>query len=192
MAVSEENASFGRLITVPTNGAAGVIPPVIKFIEKFLPEYYNHENIKKFILVSGIIGILCKQNATISGAEGGCQAEIGTACSMAGAGFVACLLGTDEQIENAAIIGLVHNYGLTCDPVGGYVQIPCIERNAVNAIKAIHAGRLALQEKKSQFVHLDVAIKTMKEVGCDMPCKYRETSLGGLAKNLASNLQEKQ
>ena len=192
LAVSEENASFGRLITVPTNGAAGVIPPVIKFIEKFLPEYYNHENIKKFILVSGIIGILCKQNATISGAEGGCQAEIGTACSMAGAGFVACLLGTDEQIENAAIIGLVHNYGLTCDPVGGYVQIPCIERNAVNAIKAIHAGRLALQEKKSQFVHLDVAIKTMKEVGCDMPCKYRETSLGGLAKNLASNLQEKQ
>ena len=182
-AVSEENASFGRLITAPTNGACGVIPPVIKFIEKFLPEHYTFENVKKFIFVSGIIGVLCKQNATISGAEGGCQAEIGTACSMASAGFVACLGGDDKQIENGAVIGLIHNYGLTCDPVGGYVQVPCIERNPVNSVKAIHAGHLALQEKNTQFVHLDVAIKTMYEVGRDMPCQYRETSLGGLAKN---------
>ena len=181
-AVSEENASFGRLITAPTNGAAGVIPPVIKFIEKFIPEKYNFENIKKFILVSGIIGYLCKINATISGAEGGCQAEIGTACAMASAGYVACLGGTNKQIENGAIIGLVHNLGLTCDPIGGYVQIPCIERNPVNALKAIQAGQLALQEEKSQFLSLDSVIRTMYETGKDMHCKYRETSIGGLAK----------
>ena len=182
-AVAEENASFGRVITAPTNGACGVIPPVIKFIEKFIPEKYTLENIKKFILVSGVVGILCKKNATISGAEGGCQAEIGSACAMASAGYVACLGGTDKQIENGAIIGLVHNFGLTCDPVGGYVQVPCIERNPVNAWKAIQAGHIALREQQAQCVSLDIAIKTMKQVGDDMPCKYRETSQGGLAVN---------
>ena len=183
LAVAEENASFGRVITAPTNGACGVIPPVIKFIEKFIPEKYTLENIKKFILVSGVVGILCKKNATISGAEGGCQAEIGSACAMASAGYVACLGGTDKQIENGAIIGLVHNFGLTCDPVGGYVQVPCIERNPVNAWKAIQAGHIALREQQAQCVSLDIAIKTMKQVGDDMPCKYRETSQGGLAVN---------
>ena len=184
LAVAEENASFGRLVTAPTNGAAGVIPPVIKFIEKYQPDIYNFESIKRFIIVSGIIGVLCKINATISGAEGGCQAEIGVACAMASAGFVSANGGSDKQIENASVIGLVHNLGLTCDPVGGYVQVPCIERNPVNAVKAIHAGRLALQEKNSLFIPFDIAVKTMYKTGNDMDEKYKETSLGGLAKSL--------
>ncbi len=183
LAGAEENASLGKIITAPTNGAAAVIPAVIKFFEKYHKKEYTFENIKKFILVSGIIGILCKKNATISGAEGGCQAEIGSACSMAAGGLTAALGGTNYQIENAAVIGLVHNMGLTCDPIGGLVQIPCIERNAINAIKAISATRLALREEKSLFVTLDQAILTMKQVGKDMPNKYRETSQGGLAIN---------
>ena len=183
LAVSEENASFGRVITAPTNGACGVIPAVIKFIQHFQPELYTLENLKKFIFVSAVIGILCKMNATISGAEGGCQAEIGSACAMASAGLTALYGGTDLQIENSAVIGLVHNFGLTCDPVAGFVQVPCIERNAVNAIKAIHASRMAMMEEKSAFVRLDSAILTMKQCGDDMHCKYRETSQGGLAVN---------
>lgn len=183
LAGAEENASLGKIITAPTNGAAAVIPAVIKFFEKYYSKEYTFENIKKFILVSGIIGILCKKNATISGAEGGCQAEIGSACSMAAGGLAAALGATNYQIENAAVIGLVHNMGLTCDPIAGLVQVPCIERNAVNAIKAISATRLALREEKSLFVTLDQAILTMKQVGKDMPYKYRETSQGGLAIN---------
>lgn len=183
LAGAEENASLGKIITAPTNGAAAVIPAVIKFFEKYHKKEYTFESIKKFILVSGIIGILCKKNATISGAEGGCQAEIGSACSMAAGGLTAALGGANYQIENAAVIGLVHNMGLTCDPIGGLVQIPCIERNAINAIKAISATRLALREEKSLFVTLDQAILTMKQVGKDMPNKYRETSQGGLAVN---------
>jgi len=183
LAASEENASLGKIVTAPTNGAAAVIPAVIKFFEKYYAKEYTFENIKKFILVSGAIGILCKKNATISGAEGGCQAEIGSACSMAAGGLTAALGGTNYQIENAAVIGLVHNLGLTCDPIGGLVQIPCIERNGINAVKAVSAMRLALREEKSLFVTLDQAILTMKQVGKDMPYKYRETSQGGLAIN---------
>ncbi|MDD2840071.1 MAG: L-serine ammonia-lyase [Rickettsiales bacterium] len=183
LAGAEENASLGKLITAPTNGASAVIPAVILFLEKYYPAQHTFENIKKFILVAGIIAILCKKNATISGAEGGCQAEIGSACAMAAAGLTAALGGTNLQCENAAIIGLVHNLGLTCDPIGGLVQIPCIERNAVNAVKAITASRIALREEKSLFITLDQAILTMKQVGKDMPCQYRETSQGGLAIN---------
>ncbi len=183
IAGAEENASLGRLITAPTNGASAVIPAVILFLEKYYSTQYKFENIKKFILVAGIVGILCKKNATISGAEGGCQAEIGSACAMAAGGLTAALGGTNLQCENAAIIGLVHNLGLTCDPIGGLVQIPCIERNAINAVKAITATRIALREEKSLFITLDQAILTMKQVGKDMPCQYRETSKGGLAIN---------
>lgn len=183
LAGAEENASLGKLITAPTNGASAVIPAVIMFFEKYYPKQYTFENIKKFILVAGIVGILCKKNATISGAEGGCQAEIGSACAMASAGLTSALGGTNLQCENAAVIGLVHNLGLTCDPIGGLVQIPCIERNAINAVKAITASRIALREEKSLFITLDQAILTMKQVGKDMPCQYRETSQGGLAIN---------
>lgn len=183
IAGGEENASLGKIVTAPTNGAASVIPAVIKFFETYYPKQYTFENIKKFILVSGIIGILCKKNATISGAEGGCQAEIGSACCMASAGLTAGLGGTNYQCENAAVIGLVHNFGLTCDPIGGLVQIPCIERNGINAVKAISAARLALREEKSLFITLDQAILTMKQVGKDMSSKYRETAQGGLAIN---------
>lgn len=183
LAGAEENASLGKIVTAPTNGAAAVIPAVLKFFEVYHPDKYTFENIKKFILVSGIIGIFCKQNATISGAEGGCQAEIGSACCMAAAGLAAALGANNYQIENAAVIGLMHNLGLTCDPVAGLVQVPCIERNPVNAIKAINAARLALREEKSLFCTLDQVILTMKQVGKEMPCKYRETSQGGLAIN---------
>lgn len=183
IAGAEENASLGRLITAPTNGASAVIPAVILFLEKYFQTYYTFENVKKFILVAGIVGILCKKNATISGAEGGCQAEIGSACAMAAAGLTVALGGTNLQCENAAVIGLVHNLGLTCDPIGGLVQIPCIERNAINAVKAITASRIALKEEKSLFITLDQAILTMKQTGKDMPCQYKETSQGGLAIN---------
>ena len=183
IAGAEENASLGRLITAPTNGASAVIPAVILFLEKYHQKYYTFENVKRFILVAGIIGILCKKNATISGAEGGCQAEIGSACAMAAAGLTCALGGTNLQCENAAVIGLIHNLGLTCDPIGGLVQIPCIERNAVNAVKAITASRIALREEKSLFITLDQAIFTMKQTGKDMPCQYKETSQGGLAVN---------
>ncbi|MDR0423419.1 MAG: L-serine ammonia-lyase [Rickettsiales bacterium] len=183
LAAAEENASLGKLITAPTNGAAGLIPAVIKFIKKYHSDKWNLNNLKRFIFVSGAVGILCKRNATISGAEGGCQAEIGVACSMAAAGLCALLGGTDLQIENAAVMALVHNFGLTCDPIGGLVQVPCIERNPINSVKAIACARLALREEKSLFVTLDQAILTMKQVGCDLQSKYKETAQGGLAVN---------
>jgi len=180
LACAEENASYGKLVTAPTNGAAAVIPAVLKYYNCYCSKA-SFEGIKRFIFTAGAIGILCKQNATISGAEGGCQAEMGTACAMAAAGLVAALGGKSLQCENAAIIGLTHNLGLTCDPVAGLVQVPCIERNAINAIKSISAARLALQEQGSVFLTLDQVIATMKETGQDMHCKYRETSTGGLA-----------
>ncbi len=183
LAAAEENASLGKIITAPTNGAAAVIPAVAKFFEKYYSKEYTFENIKKFILVSGIIGVFCKKNATISGAEGGCQAEIGSACCMAAGGLTAALGGSNYQIENAAVMGLTHNLGLICDPIAGLVQVPCIERNPVNAVKAINCCRLALREEKSLFCTLDQVILTMKQVGKEMPCKYRETSQGGLAIN---------
>ena len=183
LAGAEENASLGKIVTAPTNGAAAVIPAVIKFFEVYHPIEYNFKNIKKFILVAGIVGVLCKKNATISGAEGGCEAEIGSACCMAAAGLTAALGGDNYQIENAGVIGLMHNLGLTCDPVAGLVQVPCIERNPINAVKAINASRLALREEKSLFCTLDQVILTMKQVGKEMPCKYKETSQGGLAIN---------
>lgn len=183
LAGAEENASLGKIVTAPTNGAAAVIPAVIKFFEVYHPIEYNFKNIKKFILVAGIVGVFCKKNATISGAEGGCEAEIGSACCMAAAGLTAALGGDNYQIENAGVIGLMHNLGLTCDPVAGLVQVPCIERNPINAVKAINASRLALREEKSLFCTLDQVILTMKQVGKEMPCKYKETSQGGLAIN---------
>lgn len=181
IAASEENASYGRVITAPTNGACGVIPAVLKYYKEFF-ENSNFNGVKKFILTAGAIGYLCKLNASISGAECGCQAEIGSACSMAAAGLVAALGGNYLQIENAAIIGLTHNLGLTCDPIGGLVQIPCIERNGINAVKAISSAKIALLEKESAYLTLDDVIFTMKETGDDMNIKYRETALGGLAK----------
>lgn len=181
MMAGEENASYGQIITAPTNGAAGIIPAVLQYYKEF------HEStnlgLKKFILTAGAVGILCKMNASISGAEGGCQAEVGSATAMAAAGLCAALGGTIEQCENAAIIGLSHNLGLVCDPVGGLVQVPCIERNAINAVKAVSACRLAMLEKESIYLSLDQVIQTLKEVGDDMPMQYRETALGGLAKN---------
>ncbi len=183
MAVGEENASYGQIITAPTNGAAGVIPAVLNYFMTFNKKIANFDNIKKFILTAGVVGILCKINASISGAEGGCQAEIGSATAMAAAGLCAGFGGTIEQCENAAIIGLSHNLGLVCDPVGGLVQVPCIERNAINAIKAVASCRLALLEQESIYLSLDQVIKSMKEIGDDMLPLYRETALGGLAKN---------
>lgn len=181
MAMSEENASYGRVITAPTNGAAGVIPSVLYYYKEYCNA--NFLGVKKFFLTAGAVGILCKNNASISGAEGGCQAEIGSATAMAAAGLTAALGGTTEQCENAAIIGLSHNLGLICDPVGGLVQVPCIERNAINAVKAVSATRLALLENGSNYLTLDEVILTLKEVGDDMLSIYRETALGGLAKN---------
>jgi L-serine dehydratase len=183
MAIGEENASYGQVITAPTNGASGVIPATINFFINFIKKKVDILDLKKFILTAGAIGILCKINATISGAEGGCQAEIGTATAMAAAGLCATMNGTTEQCENAAIIGLSHNLGLVCDPVGGLVQVPCIERNAINAVKAVASCRLALLEEGSIYLKFDQVVKTMKEIGNDMPYQYRETALGGLAKN---------
>ena len=180
MAVSEENAAGGRVVTAPTNGAAGVIPAVIRY-------YVDHvrgatqEGVRTFLLTAGAVGILYKENASISGAEVGCQGEVGVACSMAAAGLAAVRGGTPAQIENAAEIGMEHNLGLTCDPVAGQVQIPCIERNAVAAVKAITAARMALRGNGSHYVSLDQVIRTMYETGRDMQSKYKETSEGGLA-----------
>lgn len=183
LAASEENASLGKIVTAPTNGAAGIIPAVLRFLKTYHREQATFENIKKFMLVAGCVGMLCKKNASISGAGGGCQAEVGSACSMAAAGLTSAMGGTNLQCENAAVIALVQNLGLICDPIGGLVQIPCIERNAINSVKAVSASRLALREEQSLFVTLDQAILTMKQVGNDMPYKYRETSEGGLAIN---------
>ncbi|MGW2623445.1 L-serine ammonia-lyase [Micromonospora taraxaci] len=183
LAVNEENAAGGRVVTAPTNGAAGIIPAVLHYYSRF-HENADDDGVVRFLLTAGAIGVLFKENASISGAEVGCQGEVGSACSMAAAGLAEALGGTPEQVENAAEIGMEHNLGLTCDPVGGLVQIPCIERNAVASIKAITAARLALRGDGVHKVSLDKVIKTMRETGADMKIKYKETARGGLAVNV--------
>ena len=183
LAVNEENAAGGRVVTAPTNGAAGVLPAVLRYYELFT-QSPNEQGIIDFLLVAGAIGILYKKGASLSAAEMGCQGEVGVACSMAAGGLVAALGGDALKIENAAEIGMEHNLGLTCDPVGGLVQIPCIERNTMGAIKAIGAARLALRGEGTQKVSLDKVIKTMKQTGKDMNSIYKETSQGGLAVNV--------
>jgi L-serine dehydratase len=188
MAVNEENAAGGRVVTAPTNGAAGLVPAVLRFFVRF--HNGTPEQIRVFLLTAAAIGALYKRNASISGAEVGCQGEVGVACSMAAAGLAAALGATNEQIENAAEIGMEHNLGLTCDPIGGLVQIPCIERNAMGAIKAIDAARLALLGDGQHSVSLDKVIATMKRTGEDMNEIYKETSMGGLAVGLSVNRVE--
>ncbi|MET8278630.1 L-serine ammonia-lyase [Micromonospora sp. NPDC005174] len=183
LAVNEENAAGGRVVTAPTNGAAGIIPAVLHYYSRFV-DGADDDGVVRFLLAAGAIGVLFKENASISGAEVGCQGEVGSACSMAAAGLAEALGGTPEQVENAAEIGMEHNLGLTCDPVGGLVQIPCIERNAVASIKAITAARLALRGDGVHKVSLDKVIKTMRETGADMKVKYKETARGGLAVNV--------
>ncbi|RPH98537.1 MAG: L-serine ammonia-lyase [Lysobacterales bacterium] len=183
LAVNEENAAGGRVVTAPTNGAAGVIPAVLQYYEDFVPGA-GEDGVVEFLLTAGAIGILYLQNASISGAEVGCQGEVGVACSMAAGGLTAAMGGNMSQVENAAEIGMEHNLGLTCDPVGGLVQIPCIERNAMAAVKAINAQRMALRGDGKHRVSLDKVIKTMRETGADMKSHYKETSRGGLAVNV--------
>lgn len=183
LAVNEENAAGGRVVTAPTNGAAGIIPAVGHYYERFCPQA-STQGIHDYLLTAAAIGILYKENASISGAEVGCQGEVGVACSMAAAGLTAALGGTPAQVENAAEIGMEHNLGLTCDPIGGLVQIPCIERNAMGAVKAINAQRMAARGDGSHKVSLDKVIKTMRDTGRDMQDKYKETSRGGLAVNV--------
>ncbi|WP_426977084.1 L-serine ammonia-lyase [Pseudarthrobacter sp. O4] len=183
LAVNEENAAGGRIVTAPTNGAAGIVPAVLHYYVKFVPGA-NDDGVIRFLLAAAAVGILFKINASISGAEVGCQGEVGSACSMAAAGLCEVLGGTPAQVENAAEVGIEHNLGLTCDPVGGLVQIPCIERNAIASVKAINAARLCLHGDGSHKVSLDKAIKTMRETGADMKTKYKETSRGGLAVNV--------
>jgi L-serine dehydratase len=183
LAVNEENAAGGRVVTAPTNGAAGIVPAVLHYYLQFEPGA-DDEGVIRFLLTAGAIGMLYKQNASISGAEMGCQGEVGVACSMAAAGLVAASHGTNEQIENAAEIGMEHNLGLTCDPIAGLVQIPCIERNAMGSVKAINAARLALRGDGSHKVTLDQVIATMRQTGRDMSSIYKETSQGGLAVNV--------
>ena len=183
LAVNEENAAGGRVVTAPTNGAAGIIPAVLHYYTRFCPSA-NEQGVLDFLLTAGAIGILYKENASISGAEVGCQGELGVACSMAAGGLVAALGGSVGQVENAAEIGMEHNLGLTCDPIGGLVQIPCIERNAMGAVKAINASRMALRGDGTHTVSLDKVIKTMRDTGRDMQEKYKETSRGGLAVNV--------
>ena len=182
LAVNEENAAGGRVVTAPTNGAAGIIPAVLHYYSRFCNGVDN-ESIVRFLLTAGAIGILYKINASISGAEVGCQGEVGSACSMAAAGLTEALGGTPQQVENAAEIGMEHNLGLTCDPVGGLVQVPCIERNAMASVKAINASRMALYGDGSHFISLDKVIRTMRETGKDMKSKYKETASDGLAVN---------
>ena len=183
LAVNEENAAGGRVVTAPTNGAAGIVPAVLHYFLKFEPGA-DEEGILRFLLTAGAIAMLYKQRASLSGAEMGCQGEVGVACSMAAAGLVSALNGTNEQVENAAEIGMEHNLGLTCDPVAGLVQIPCIERNAMGAVKAINAARLAMRGDGSHKVSLDQVIATMRQTGRDMSTSYKETSQGGLAVNV--------
>jgi len=183
IAVNEENASGGKIVTAPTNGAAGVIPAVLKYYEEMCPGA-DRRGIHDFLLTATAIGVLIKLNASISGAEAGCQGEVGSACAMAAGGLAAALGGTNNQIENAAEIGLEHHLGMTCDPIGGLVQIPCIERNAMGAVKAINAASLALHGDGDHFVSLDQVIETMRQTGEDMQSKYKETSQGGLAVNV--------
>jgi L-serine dehydratase len=183
LAVNEENAAGGRVVTAPTNGAAGIIPAVLTYYLRFVPNA-DEEGVQRFLLTAAAIGALYKKNASISGAEVGCQGEVGVACSMAAGGLTEVMGGTPEQVENAAEIGMEHNLGLTCDPVGGLVQIPCIERNAMGAVKAINAARLALRGDGRHTVSLDRVIATMRQTGADMSSKYKETSRGGLAVNV--------
>ena len=188
LAVNEENAAGGRVVTAPTNGAAGILPSVLHYYERFCASEKDaaarEQGIFTFLLTAAAVGILYKENASISGAEVGCQGEVGVACSMAAAGLTAALGGTPGQIENAAEIGMEHNLGLTCDPIGGLVQIPCIERNAMGSVKAINASRMALRGDGQHKVSLDKVIKTMRDTGRDMQDKYKETSRGGLAVNV--------
>jgi L-serine dehydratase len=185
LAVNEENAAGGRVVTAPTNGAAGILPAVLHYATRFrhspLPDAHQ-----RFLLAAGVVGLLYKRNASLSGADVGCQGEVGVACSMAAAGLVEFLGGTPRQAENAAEIGMEHNLGLTCDPVGGLVQIPCIERNAMAAVKAINAARLAMTGDGTHYVSLDKVIATMRDTGRDMSAKYKETSRGGLAVNVVA------
>jgi L-serine dehydratase len=183
MAVNEENAAGGRVVTAPTNGAAGVVPAVAEYFERFVPGA-DREGIIRFFLTSAAIGILYKENASISGAEVGCQGEVGVACSMAAGGLIAAMDGTNGQVEHAAEIAMEHNLGMTCDPIGGLVQIPCIERNAMGAVKAVHASRIAMSESEEHKVSLDQVIRTMYLTGLDMQSRYKETSLAGLALNV--------
>jgi L-serine dehydratase len=188
LAVGEENAAGGRIVTAPTNGAAGVIPAVLHYMHRFCLEAAMPSQMDdataRFLLTAAAIGLLIKKNASVSGAEVGCQGEIGSACSMAAAGLTECLGGTPAQVENAAEIGMEHNLGLTCDPVGGLVQVPCIERNAMAAVEAINASHLALRGDGRHYVSLDNVIRTMRETGADMQSKYKETARGGLAVNV--------
>ncbi len=183
LAVNEENAAGGRVVTAPTNGAAGIVPAVLHYYHRFTPAA-STAGVIDFLLTAAAIGLLYKENASLSGAEVGCQGEVGVACSMAAGALCAVLGGTPEQVENAAEIGMEHHLGLTCDPVGGLVQIPCIERNAIASVKAINAARMALRGDGSHFVSLDKVIKTMRETGADMMSKYKETARGGLAVNI--------
>ena len=183
LAVNEENASGGRVVTAPTNGAAGIVPAVLHYYMRFIPGA-NIEGVERFLLTAAAIGILYKENASISGAEVGCQGEVGVACSMAAGALCEVLGGTPQQVENAAEIGMEHNLGLTCDPVGGLVQVPCIERNAMGSVKAINAARLALRGDGHHFISLDKVIRTMRQTGADMKSKYKETARGGLAVNI--------
>ena len=183
LAVNEENAAGGRVVTAPTNGAAGIVPAVLRYYERFI-RGADRTGVHTFLLTAGAVGMLYKLNASISGAEVGCQGEVGVACSMAAAGLVAALGGSPERVENAAEIAMEHNLGLTCDPVEGLVQIPCIERNAMAAVKAINASRIALRRTSRAYVSLDQVIATMRQTGADMGSKYKETSTGGLATNI--------
>jgi len=183
LAVNEENAAGGRVVTAPTNGAAGIVPAVLHYYTRFIPQAHD-AGVIDFLLTAAAIGILYKENASISGAEVGCQGEVGVACSMAAGALCAVMGGTPEQVENAAEIGMEHHLGLTCDPVGGLVQIPCIERNAIASVKAINAARMALRGDGTHHVSLDKVIKTMRETGADMMTKYKETARGGLAVNI--------
>ncbi|WP_026853301.1 L-serine ammonia-lyase [Geothrix fermentans] len=183
LAVNEENAAGGRVVTAPTNGAAGILPAVLHYYRRFVPGATD-EGVERFLLTAGAIGALYKENASISGAEVGCQGEVGVACSMAAGALAEVMGGSPDQVENAAEIGMEHNLGLTCDPIGGLVQVPCIERNAMASVKAINAARMALHGDGHHFVSLDKVIKTMRDTGADMKSKYKETARGGLAVNV--------
>ncbi len=183
MAVNEENAAGGRVVTAPTNGAAGLVPAIARYYREFVPGA-SEEGLLRFFLTAGAIGILYKENASISGAEVGCQGEVGVACSMAAAGLAGALEANNETVEHAAEIGMEHHLGMTCDPIGGLVQIPCIERNAIGAVKAINACRMAMQESGDHKVSLDQVIRTMYQTGLDMQSRYKETALAGLAVNV--------
>ncbi|AYC32482.1 L-serine ammonia-lyase [Pseudomonas cavernae] len=183
LAVNEENANGGRVVTAPTNGAAGIVPALLHYYTRFIPGA-NLDGVERFLLTAAAIGILYKENASISGAEVGCQGEVGVACSMAAGALCEVLGGTPPQVENAAEIGMEHNLGLTCDPIGGLVQVPCIERNAMGSVKAINAARMALRGDGKHYVSLDKVIRTMRQTGADMKSKYKETARGGLAVNI--------